>query len=567
MASGEATNTQVLIVGAGPVGLTLAIDLGRRGVRCILIEKQDEPRKLPKMERCNARTMEIYRRLGLADAIRQASAPANARMDSLVVTTMADEPLVRLAYSSVAKAREAIASCNDGSMPLEPQQLVSQYTLEPLLKEVAERAPNVTVRTGCELVSFVQDGRSVTAAVEHTDGRKETICADYLVGTDGGRSTVRKQLGIALLGQGRLARKNQIFVRCDNLFDVCPHPQGRMYFFANQDQSILSLQDSLRHFVFHTSCWGDEAELRKLIGETIALPIDFEILATTGWNLHLLVAERYMERRVLLAGDSIHLVIPTGALGLNTGIADAIDLSWKLAGTLAGWAGPYLLPSYDIERRPIGLRSKAASEYAARGQLAWREVVRPNITDDTPEGRGVKAAVIRIASVEQRKTHEQVGTELGYRYELSPLICAESGPWLPDVREVYIPTARPGARLPHAWLADGGALHDQFGDGYTLLRLRRGAGDTSAFERAMRRFGAPFQVIEFDEEPLRAVYRRDLLLLRPDLHVCWRGDEPPANPRAVAAIVTGHRVSAAWAESENRKENEDAVDTQPVFNW
>jgi hypothetical protein len=375
---------------------------------------------------------------------------------------------------------------------------------------------------------------------------------------------VRKQLGIALVGQGRLARKNQVFVRCDNLWKVCPHPQGRMYFFANQDQSIFSLQDSLRHFVFHTSCWGDEAELRKLIGKTLALPIDFEILATTSWNLHLLVAERYMDRRVLLAGDSVHLVIPTGALGLNTGIADAIDLSWKLAGTLAGWGGPYLLPSYDIERRAIGLRNRAASEYAARGQMAWRDVVRPNITDDTPEGRGVKAAVIRIAGVEQRKTHEQVGTELGYRYELSPLICAEPGPWIPDVREVYIPTARPGARLPHAWLADGGALHDRCGDGYTLLKLR-GACNTSAFEHAMRGIGAPFKVVEFDEEPLRAICGRDLLLLRPDLHVCWRGDDPPADPKAVAAIVTGHSSSVAWAQSENVKDN--AVGTQPAFNW
>jgi hypothetical protein len=204
-----------------------------------------------------------------------------------------------------------------------------------------------------------------------------------------------------------------------------------------------------------------------------------------------------------------------------------------------------------------------------------RQVVPDDLLDAVAPRSGHRCGAAREragrvrarASVEQRKTHEQVGTELGYRYELSPLICAESDTWMPDVREVYIPTARPGARLPHARLADGGALHDRFGDGYTLLRLRQGAGDTSAFDRSMRSFGAPFQVVEFDEEPLRAIYRRDLLLLRPDLHVCWRGDLPPTDPRAVAAIVTGHRVSAAWAESDNRKENEEAVDTQPVFNW
>jgi 2-polyprenyl-6-methoxyphenol hydroxylase-like FAD-dependent oxidoreductase len=540
MAQDNVTKTQVLIVGGGPVGLTLAVDLGRRGIRCILIEQKEKPLRLPKMERCNARTMEIYRRMGLADRIRSLSFPAEARMDIGIVTTMAEAPLVRLTYPSVAECKAASAACRDGSLPLEPYQIVSQYTLEPFLKGVAEELPNVTVRFGCTLVSFTQDEQGVTAEVERTEGLRETIRADYMAGCDGGRSTVRKALGIALKGDGGLARKNQIFFRSEDLYSAIPFEKGRMFFFANADESILVVQDDLKHFSFHTSCWGGETEIRSVMGESIALPIKYEILAATGWTLHLLCAEHFMDRRVFLAGDSMHLVIPAGGLGLNTGIADAVDLSWKLAGTLQGWGGPNLLPSYEAERLPIGLRNVEASRYATSGQLAWRAAVRPNINEDTPEGRGTKQAVIRLASVEQRKTHEMVGTELGYRYENSPLICSEQGQWPPDVKEVYIPTSRAGARLPHMWLSDGTALHDRLAHGYTLLKLRASANDTSGLERAIRAYGAALEVLQLDEPPLRDIYGRDLLLLRPDLHVAWRGDRVPDDPARVAAIATGH---------------------------
>jgi 2-polyprenyl-6-methoxyphenol hydroxylase-like FAD-dependent oxidoreductase len=538
---------QVLIVGAGPVGLTLAIDLGRRGVDCLLIEAQSEPRRLPKMERLNARSMEIYRRLGLAGAIREAGAPMTARMDVLVARNMAEEPLVRFDYGSAADAQAAIAACRDGSLPLEAPHLVSQYTLEPLLMAEARKCPTVRVQTGCTLLSFEQDETGVTAKVEYADGRTEEIRAQYMVGTDGGRSTVRKALGIALQGDGGLAKKNQVFVRCDRLWEVCPFPQSRMILFTNADQSILSLQDSLRHFVFHTSCWGDEAQLRAQIRTTLALDVEFDILSTMGWTLHLLLAERYRDRRVFLAGDSAHLVIPTGGLGLNTGIGDAIDLSWKLAATLQGWGGPWLLDAYDAERRAVGARNVAASRYAVTGQQAWRAAVRPCIGENTPEGRGVRAAVARLASVEQRKTHEQVGTELGYRYESSPIVLAEQGTPPPDVREVYIPTSRPGARLPHMWTGNGQSVHDRVGAGYCLLRLGAAAEGAEALTQAFRELGTPLQLLDLDDMTLRDAYGADLLLLRPDLHVCWRGARVPPHARDLASVVTGRTAHAAWS--------------------
>src|SRR5438093_2868978 len=191
-------DAQVLIVGAGPTGLTLAIDLGLRGVRTIIIEQKEAPQFLPKMERCNARTMEIYRRMGIVDKVRAAGLPAHCSMDIFIVLSLIEPPLVHHPHPSVAEAKARIAKSEDASEPLEPYQLISQYTLEPLLKSIAETLPSVTVRYGCELVSFTQDRGGVTAQVKDLKGAASEIKADYLVGCDGGASVTRKQLGIQL---------------------------------------------------------------------------------------------------------------------------------------------------------------------------------------------------------------------------------------------------------------------------------------------------------------------------------------------------------------------------------
>src|SRR5436305_3286711 len=196
--------TQVLIVGAGPVGLTLAYDLGRRGVRCILIEQKEAPQFLPKMERCNARSMEIFRRLGLADKIRAAGLRSDVPMDVFIILAMNEPPLLRQHYPSVDEARATIKAHNDGTQPLEPYQLISQYTLEPLLKQEVEALPSVTLRYAHEFLSFDQDAAGVSIKVKTPGGKSETLRADYLVGCDGGASAVRKQLGIKLRGEGNL---------------------------------------------------------------------------------------------------------------------------------------------------------------------------------------------------------------------------------------------------------------------------------------------------------------------------------------------------------------------------
>jgi 2-polyprenyl-6-methoxyphenol hydroxylase-like FAD-dependent oxidoreductase len=518
----RSADTEVLVVGAGPVGLTLAIALGRAGVRCSLVEKKPAPQFLPKMERCNARTMEIFRRMGLAAKLRAAGLRADVPMDVYIIQAMDRAPLLRLPYPSVEEARREIDACTDGSLPLEPYQLISQYTLEPLLKAEAEKLADV--RYDCEFLSFDQDERGVTAQTKEGELR-----AHYLVACDGGGSTVRQQLGIALEGEGDILRLRQALYRCDELFDripLGPGPgRGRHYHVADDKATFLIMQDSTRHWTLHATVERD-AEMAGQFERAIGAPVKYEMLYVGEWKQNLLLAQRYREGRVFLAGDAAHLMIPTGGLGMNSGVGDAIDLAWKLCGALRGWGGPRLLDAYELERRPVGARNVAASRYASLGRRKWRSLWR-----DPRE-------LARVAQVEQRKSNEMIGAELGYRYAGSPLIVDEPGGPQDDFR-TYRPTSWPGARLPHVWLEGHVALQDRLGPGYALLRLGGSRADTSGMEKAMAARGVPFQVLDVPDAAARDLYGHDLILLRPDLHVAWRGATLEA-PIKLAARVTGH---------------------------
>ena len=535
-------DAQVIVVGAGPVGLTLAIDLGRRGIRCTLIERKDAPAFLPKMERCNARTMEMYRRIGLSETIRAAGLRADVPMDVFIVLSMTEPPLLHTPYPSVEAARRAIAASTDGAMPLEPYQLISQYTLEPLLKSVAESLPSVTVRFGCEFVSFAQDETGVSVTARTSDGRTETLRGSYVVGCDGGASAVRKQLGIPLRGEN-LTQLRQALYRCDALFDMIPIGRGpghgRHYHVADEHASFLIMQDSTKHFTLHATVDSDEG-MKRQFEQVVGVPVAYEMLSCQQWRQNLLLADRYRDGRVFLAGDAVHLVIPTGGLGMNTGVGDAFDLSWKLAAVLGGWGGAKLLDSYEIERRQVGERNVGASRFASLGRRKWRAQYRPEIRDDTPAGQAARDNLVRVATVEQRKGNEMIGAELGYRYVDSPVI--DNMPGGPEhlFRE-YHPTTWPGARLPHVWLGDGTPIQDRIPtEGFTLLRLGRTQADTSGLEHALKARGAPVTVLDIADAAARDVYGVDLILLRPDMHVAWRGNAMPGEPAALAAIVTGH---------------------------
>lgn len=526
----------VLIAGGGPVGLTLAIELGLQGTACLVVERNDKPRHLPKMELCNARSMEIYRRLGLAEAIRGVGYPADASMDIFVTTSMQGPPLAHLHYPSSAQMTDAIAATDDGTAPREAYQRISQYTLEPLLRRSAEAVPGVDVRFGTELTAFAQDGDGVTAELRTSAGEPVSVRADYLVGADGGRSIVRQLLGVPLQGVTPPNDMWNCFFRSDNLIASSGLGPGRHYYFAGPLEASLITQDDLRHHSLHTVP-NHGMTPQQVVETLVGGPVEMQVLYVGEWTPHLLIADHYRQGRVLLAGDSAHQVIPMGGFGLNTGIGDADDLAWKLAGTIAGWGGPGLLGSYEPERRRVGVRNLAASGYAFAGHMAWRGA----------HAAGEPAATVeRIIDREQRKSHEMSAIELGYQYDKSPITWRGPGDepepdsWPVEFR--YRPSSVPGARLPHVWLSDGTALHDQFRLGeFTYLRLTPGAAPAGPLLAAFGRYGAPIRSLDINDDGARRILRADAVLLRPDLHIAWRSDgSPPPDAVELAALVLGY---------------------------
>lgn len=536
----NAPEVEVLVVGGGPVGLTLGIELGQLGVGCWLIDKRPVMGQLPKMERCNARTMENFRRLGIADRVRAAGFDGDIPMDVFIcVENVVRPPLVHHRYPSVNALKEEIASVNDGSLPLEPYQLISQYTLEPLLREVAEQLDGVSVTFGMELVGFEQDDDAVTATVRTIDGTTTTIRCAYLVGCDGGASTVRDLLGIELRGESLLELHQALFF-CDDLFERIPIGKGRHYHVADAQHTFLIVQDDTRHFSLHAQV-DDASEMPKLFETVAGMPISYETLYVGKWTQRLMLADRYRDRRVFLAGDSAHLVIPTGGLGMNTGAGDATDLAWKLAATRQGWAGPKLLDSYEAERRPTGARAVAASRKAAAGRRKWRDAWRPDIADDTPAGARTRAEVRAIAEREQRWSNDLLGIELGYRYSDSPVVFHEPGVGPDPDSFHYTPTTCPGARLPHVWLRDATALQDRLGRTFTLLHRPHVDPDASGLAAAFANLRAPFTTFAVDSDADDVIFEgHDTILVRPDLHVAWRGSGRIVDPTHLASVVTGH---------------------------
>ena len=535
-------DASVIVVGAGPVGLALAINLGRAGIKTILLERNPEPQFLPKMERCNARSMEMFRRIGLSKKIRDAGLRADCPMDVFVVEDLTKPALLEEKHPSIQTFQGKIKECKDLSMPLEPYQLISQYTLEPLLKAEADALQSVEVLFGHEFMEFSQSDDGVSVRFEDSDGQSKTLTASYLVGCDGGSSPIRKQLGIKLRGEGGILELQQALFYCEELFERLPHGggpgQGRHYHRADAEHTFLIMQDSTKHWSLHATVPDAEAMKRKF-EEIVGFPVNYELLSCAPWRQNLLLADRYREGRVFLAGDSVHLVIPTGGLGMNTGVGDAFDLAWKLIGTLKGWGGPELLDSYEIERRQVGDRNVGASRYANVGRQKWRSIATDEIFSGTEAGESMKRKLIQVADSEQRKGNRMIGAELGYRYVDSP--CIDNIPGGPEHRiGEYNPNVWPGSRLPHCWLDDGSALQDQLPETYVLLSLGNKSLDTSKLRQSYEKIGAPVAEVRIESNRLRDLYGFDLLVLRPDMHVVWRGNDAAPNPQEIASISTGH---------------------------
>jgi 2-polyprenyl-6-methoxyphenol hydroxylase-like FAD-dependent oxidoreductase len=541
--------TPVLIVGGGMVGLSLAVDLGTRGVDCIIVNDGATQATHPQGNSLNSRTMEHYRRLGLADRVRAAGLPSDHPTDVVYITRFAGWELARLPMpSSAEKIRDRTRSAHTRLTP-EPLHRANFFYIETILKQRAEALPSVDVRFGWRLLGFEQHEESVAARIENVaDGRRHTIGCDWLIGCDGARSTVRQALGIGYGGKGgedetfMRGRMLSSYVEAPGLLDLMPLAPGWHYWTVNADAraSIAALDGKDEYVALTRIPTGIEfADVDPVASfrATVGADIPIKVHSAKPWMAGLaLVAERYQDRRVLMAGDAVHLFTPTGGFGMNTGVDDIANLAWKLAAVVQGWAPPALLDTYEAERQPIGGRNTTMSHQFASA-VANLEIP-PELEEQSAAG---DAARQRIGAHLATFTEEfrSLGIQLGARYDASPLIVQTDDAPPPDSPFEYLPSAVPGGRAPHHWLGDGRALFDVFGPGFTLLRLSETAPDGAALASAAAARGVPLAVVTVADDGVRDLYQRDLVLVRPDQHIAWRGNAEPADATGLIARVTG----------------------------
>jgi 2-polyprenyl-6-methoxyphenol hydroxylase-like FAD-dependent oxidoreductase len=535
----ESRHVPVLIVGGGPVGLALAGDLGWRGICCELVEQTDGAITTPKMNEVNTRTMEFCRRWGIADRVLNCPFPGDWPLDVVFVTSLAGYELGRI-------RRPSRAAQIPQSHSRERLQACSQMWFDPILRDFAQSFPTVRLRYRTRLESFEDLGDRIAAELLDVDsGASERVTADYLVACDGANSRVRDTLGIGLTGQGLLGQPLSLFFRAPNLLNDCNKEPGTFFLGIDRDGLWANIRlvdpvDALwRIMAFNSGGRTPETVDRDaLVRRAVGRPIDVEWAGLSIWNRRSAVAERYRKGRVFLAGDAVHQLSPTGALGMNTGIGDAVDLSWKLAAVIHGWGGPELTASYDSERRPVGLRNVAMTTefFLTQDQYAGGLAA---IDQDSDEGRRLRSQLGDRLVRDVGAMFRTIGLQIGYRYEDSTICMSDNSAAPPDEPGDYVPTARPGSRAPHVGLGDGRSILDLFGRGFVLLRFGSDAPDSSSLEAAAATRGVPLETATIDESDAAGLYERKLVLIRPDGHVAWRGDTLPADARAIIDRVRG----------------------------
>jgi len=545
----------VIIAGAGPVGMVLALELGRRNVPCVLLNDRAGPSPQPKANATSPRSMEHLRRLGVAEAFRATGLPAEHPTDVTYVTRLNGYELAR---QRLPCRRDAMAETAIGSGPWaspEPANRGSQIYLERVLFDRLADFPAIDRRFGWRLDGVEASDDGVTArVVEVETGRETSLEGDWLVGCDGPSSVVRKGIGIEYEGDAGIERPMMggtmlaVHLRSDRRPADGPRPERSWQLWTvNPDiRTLMIALDGEDEFVVHIAMKdGQEpshADVRSLVEKAAGGPVVREIISATPWKAgYRLLAQRYRAGRVFIAGDAAHLFTPTGGLGMNTGIEDAANLGWKLAAVVSGWGGPGLLDSYETDRRPVGARNLAFSK--AFADSVGRTPASPAIETDTEEGRTERARIGAHLLEHARREFLIPGIHLGYRYEGSAIVASDGTPAPPDPPSSYAPTARPGHRAPHIWLEPGLALYDRLGPEFTLLRLDGGGGDADApngIADAFAAAGVPVSVLEVEVDGARDLYGADLALVGPDQHIVWRGDTLPDDPAGLAATVSGH---------------------------
>lgn len=541
--------TAVLVVGAGPVGLCLAMDLAWRGTSCMLVEQRTERIDHPKATLLGARSMEQLRRWNLEEQIYAASLPNDQPYRISFATGMNGHELLSFESPSINDVR-ALTRTQQKKWPelnWSPygKTQIGQQAMEPILFEHAKRIDGLEIREGWKLDHFKHDEEGVLAQLSQVGtGELLEVRCKYLVGADGGASQVRRILGIKFVGRGPI-RPNVTFqfrsaefskshqLRPGNLFYIMlPDTFG---VFMNIDGKE---RWGYQYYFLDASKKVDQPDVAAILHRAVGKPFDFELLNVTHWQHHQSVAERFSAGRVFLAGDAAHLFSPTGGVGMNTGINDAFDLSWKLHATLRGWGGDWLLHSYEQERRPISIRNtQRAATNSDKNDMIMAEIT-PDVVSNTARGELLRAEISQKLRWVVGQ-YDSAGVHLGYRYQKSNICWPDAELEPPDDYRVVIQSTFPGMRAPHVWLEDGRSTLDLFGQDFVLLHFPGHEAQAASIEPAFASRGVPLKTVCLHEPHVQSIYGYPLVLVRPDGHVAWRGAEAPTDMLAVVDRVRG----------------------------
>jgi len=547
LASGT-IRTDVAIVGGGPAGLMLAIELGCRNIACTVFDENTQAPHLPKANATSARTMEHYRRRGFSGDVRALGLPAGHPQDIIYTTRLAQHELTRfrIPSSDQAAAQASFGDYREEAWPTpELPHRVQQMFIEPILKAQAERYPSVTTCFGKRVVSVRDEGERVRVeAHDVVDGSTMEVVARYAIGCDGPRSIVRQAMGTSYSGEGGVKRDFMggqmvsLYFTSPNLYEVLGKGKAWQFWAVNpQQRALLCAVNGSNSFVLMIQVNEgqnvEDIDPATVFRDTIGASFPYELTAVTPWNAgYALVANAFRSGRLMVAGDAAHLFTPTGGMGYNTSIDDVVNLGWKLAAVVEGWAPETLLDTYEAERRPIAMRNTA---FAGRmADSIGRLPVTPLVEETGSEADAARTRLGEALAAHVASEFNIPGVQLGMRY-VSSIVASDDAEPPPDEPNRYVPSGFPGARAPHR-RAGNASLLDLFGRDFTLLAF--GAAGTAAWEPAAEELHVPLAIVRSDDAATRALYGADLVLIRPDHHIAWRG-EATADPRAVLARAIG----------------------------
>ena len=541
-------NASVAIVGGGPVGLCLALDLAWRGVDVMVAELRAAGE--PPSVKCNhvaSRTMETFRRLGFVDKVRAAGLPDVYPNDVVFRTRATGWELTRIPIPCRTDRYTARDGPDCWWPTPEPAHRINQIYLEPILFRQAAANPRIRILNRTSIDGFVQDEDGVVSqARDLQTGETFEIESRYLIGCDGGRSGVRRAIGSRLVGDEVIQRVQSSYIRAPGLIDLITPPSAWMSYLYNPERAgNLVAIDGRETWLIHNYLLPHELDfeavdrdacIRGLLG--VGPDFQFEVLTKEDWIGRRLVADRFRDGRVFICGDAAHLWVPYAGYGMNAGIADAMNLSWLIAAHLDGWAPEGILDAHELERLPITEQVSRFAMKHAEGAIRERTTLPAEVEDDTPAGAAARAEVGRAAYALNVQQFACAGLNYGYFYDRSPLIAYDGEAAPAYTMFDYTPSTAPGCRTPHLWLADGRSLYDAMGAGYTLLRLDPSV-DASPITGAAAERDLPLEVLDVVADEIPPAYRHRLVLSRPDRHVAWRGDTAPDDALALVDRLRG----------------------------